>query len=194
LGNTPAQPENQPPPGKTTLNDDIARKLPLGAPDYARAQHHVERDDFLKAMAILKEHYSLVLMDCGTSLKTPVMDAVLRQSRALVVVCSASIDAMRETVTTIEWLRHNGFQHLLESTVLVVNHTEPGKPNVVVGKAVEQFSRQLPPQRVIVLPFDPHVHEGKEIILELLSSKSRHRYLEMAAALSEMFPRTADRG
>jgi MinD-like ATPase involved in chromosome partitioning or flagellar assembly len=75
---------------------------------------------------------------------------------------------------------------------LVINHTEPGKPNILVNKAVEQFARQLRPDRVIVLPFDSHVHEGREIVLELLSRKSRRRYLQMAAALSGMFPRSAD--
>lgn len=174
----------------TSMN--AARLEVLAAPDYAHTDRHVERDDLLNAMAILREHYSLVLMDCGTTLKSPVMDVVLRETRALVIVTSASIDAMKETETTLERLHSSGFQHLLESAVLVINHTEPGKPNVLVSKAVEQFARRLRPDRVIVLPFDRHVHEGREIILELLSRKSQRRYLQMAAALSEMFPRTPD--
>jgi len=40
-----------------------------------------------------------------------------------------------------------------------------------------------------VLPFDQHVHEGKEIALDRLSKRSRRRYLEMAATLAGMFPR-----
>jgi MinD-like ATPase involved in chromosome partitioning or flagellar assembly len=164
----------------------------LAGPDYARTDRHVERDDLLNAMTILREHYSLVLMDCGTTLKSPVMETVLNESRALVIVTSASIDAMKETEATLERLRSSSFQHLLESAILVINHTEPGKPNILVNKAVEQFGRQLRPDRVIVLPFDSHVHEGREIVLELLSRKSQRRYLQMAAALSEMFPRTAD--
>ncbi len=174
----------------TSMN--ASRLEVLAAPDYARADRVIERDDFLNAMAILRGHYSLVLMDCGTELNSPVMDAVLRESRALVAVCSASIDAMKETGVLLERLHHNGFQQLLESTVLAINHTEPGRPNILVDKAIEQFSRHVPPERAIVLPFDPHVREGKEIILELLSAKSQRRYLEMAAALSDMFPRTAD--
>jgi MinD-like ATPase involved in chromosome partitioning or flagellar assembly len=174
----------------TSMN--AARLEVLAGPDYARTDRHVERDDLLDAMAILREHYSLVLMDCGTTLKSPVMETVLNESRALVIVTSASIDAMKETEATLERLRSSSFQHLLESAILVINHTEPGRPNILVNKAVEQFGRQLRPDRVIVLPFDSHVHEGREIVLELLSRKSRRRYLQMAAALSEMFPRTAD--
>ncbi|ORB77182.1 MinD/ParA family ATP-binding protein, partial [Mycobacterium timonense] len=74
--------------------------------------------------------------------------------------------------------------------VLVINHTERGKPNVEVPKAVEQWSRQIRSERIVVLPFDPHIHEGKEIILELLSKKSQRRYLEIAAMLADMFPKT----
>jgi len=165
----------------------------LAAPDYPRTDRRVERDDVLNVMAILRDHYSLVLMDCGTTLKSPVMEAVLREARALVVVCGASIDAMKETQLTLEWLRHNNFQHLIESTVLAINHTEPGKSTTLVAKAVEHFSREVRPERVIVMPFDSHVHDGREIVLELLSRKSQRRYLEMAAALSHIFPRLADR-
>jgi MinD-like ATPase involved in chromosome partitioning or flagellar assembly len=174
----------------TSMN--AARLEVLAAPDYARTDRVVERDDFLNAMTILRGHYSLVLIDCGTGMNSPVMDAVLRESRALVAVCSASIDAMKETDILLERLHHNGFQRLLESTVLAINHTEPGRPNVLVDKAIAQFSRHVPRERAIVLPFDPHIREGKEIILELLSRKSQRRYLEMAAALSELFPRAAD--
>jgi len=39
-----------------------------------------------------------------------------------------------------------------------------------------------------VLPFDRHVHDGKEIGLDRLSKESRRSYLEMAAVLADMFP------
>jgi hypothetical protein len=40
----------------------------------------------------------------------------------------------------------------------------------------------------VELPFDRHVHEGKEIGLDRLSKASRRGYLEMAAALADMVP------
>ena len=58
----------------------------LAAPDYPRTDRRVERDDVLNVMAILRDHYSLVLMDCKSTLKSPVMEAVLREARALVIV------------------------------------------------------------------------------------------------------------
>ena len=161
----------------------------LGVPDYAQSAWRIERDDFVKAFSLLRNHYSVVLMDCGTALKSPVMEAVLRESRALVVVSSASIDSIRKTRTALEWLRHNGYLKLVESTVLAINHIERGKPDALVSRELEQLAGQVPGGHVVNLPFDPHVHEGKEIALERLSKKSRRRYLEMAAALADMFPK-----
>lgn len=163
----------------------------LDGPNYARTDRPIDRDDFDKALPILKEHYSLVLMDCGTGLKTEIMDGILREARGLVIVTSASIDAMRETDMTVEWLRQNGYQRLLDSAILVINHNDRGKPNVDVDRAVEQWSRQIRNEHIVILPFDGHVHEGKEITLELLNKKSRRRYLQIAALLADTFPKTA---
>jgi len=40
----------------------------------------------------------------------------------------------------------------------------------------------------VLLPFDRHVHEGREIGLDKLSKESRRGYLEVAAALADMLP------
>lgn len=160
----------------------------LGIPDYAQSKWLIERDDFVRAFSLLRKHYSVVLMDCGTALKSRLTEAILRESRALVIVTSASIDSVRKTRTTLEWLRQNGYQKLVESTVLAINHTERGKPNALLSMELEKLSGQFPPNCVVVLPFDTHVHEGKEISLERLSKKSKREYLELAAALADMFP------
>lgn len=161
----------------------------LAVPDYASHDRRVERDDFARVFSVLRKHYSVALVDCGAALRSSTMEAVLLESRALVLVTSASVDAIKKTGTTLEWLRNNGHQNLLESAVLVINQTERGKPNALVRKEIERLSAKLRSGRVVMLPFDKHVHEGKEIILERLSKQSRRRYLELAAELGEMFPR-----
>jgi MinD-like ATPase involved in chromosome partitioning or flagellar assembly len=130
-------------------------------------------------------------MDCGTALTSDDMEAVLRESRALFVVTSASIDSVTKTRTTLDWLRHNGYHKLVDSTVLVINHIERKRPGAVLAGELEQLSGQFAAGRVVVLPFDPHVHAGRGISLERLSKLSRRRYLELAAVLAEMFPRRA---
>ncbi len=160
----------------------------LALPDYADSDWQIEREDVLRAFSILRNHYSVVLLDCGKALKSAVTEAVLMESRALVIVTNASVDAVEKTRTTIEWLSRNGYQRQIQSAVLAINHTERGRPGGQVSKRLQQLSEGFKPQRVVLLPFDRHVHEGKEIALERLSKQSRRGYLQMAAALADMFP------
>ncbi|OBG31603.1 cobalamin biosynthesis protein CobB [Mycobacterium alsense] len=158
----------------------------LGLPDYARTDWRLDRHDIVRAFSVLRKHYSVVLVDCVKAVNSAVMDAVLPEARALVVVTSTSIDAIRKTRTTLELLRNNGYRRLLRSTVLAINHVEPGKVGVVAAKELDQLSARV--AATVVLPFDRHVHDGKEIGLDRLSRESRRSYLEMAAVLAGMFP------
>ena len=158
----------------------------LGLPDYARSDWRLERHDVVKTFSLLRNHYSVVLVDCVKALNSTVMEAVLPESRALVVVTSTSIDAIRKTRTTLEWLCNNGYRGLMKSTVLAINHVEPAKVTTLAAKELEQLSAGV--AATVVLPFDPHVHQGKAIALDRLSKLSRRSYLEMAAAVADMFP------
>ncbi|WP_254848345.1 MinD/ParA family protein [Mycobacterium sp. SP-6446] len=158
----------------------------LGLPDYGCADWRLERRDVVKAFSILRNHYSVLLIDCVKAVNSAVMDAVLPESRALVVVTSTSIDAVRKSRTTLEWLCNNGYQRLMKSTALAVNHVERAKPDAVALKELEDLSARV--AITVQLPFDRHVHEGKEIGLDRLSKQSRRSYLELAAALADMVP------
>lgn len=158
----------------------------LGLPDYARTDWRLERRDVLRAFSMLRNQYSVVLVDCVKALNSSVMEAVLPESRALVVVTSPSIDAIRKTQTTLEWLCHNGYQRLMRSTVLAVNHIEPAKVDGVAVTELDRLSAWV--AATVVLPFDRHVHEGRKIALDRMSKESRRSYLEMAAVLAGMFP------
>jgi len=158
----------------------------LGLPDHARTDWRLEPHDVAKAFSILRQHYSVVLVDCVKAVNSAVMDGVLPEARALVVVSGTSIDAVRKTKTTLEWLWHNGYQRLIASTVLAINHVEPGRVDVLAAKKLDELSALV--AATVVLPFDRHVHDGKEIGLDRLSKESRRSYLEMAAVLADMFP------
>ncbi len=100
-----------------------------------------------------------------------------------------SIDAIRKTRTTLEWLSNKGYRKLIGSTVLAINHVQPTKLETVAGKELEQLSAHV--AATVVLPFDRHLHEGKGIGLDKLSKDSRRGHLELAAALADMFPSRA---
>ncbi|WP_438502046.1 MinD/ParA family ATP-binding protein [Mycobacterium paraseoulense] len=158
----------------------------LGLPDYAHTDWRLERHDVVKAFSLLRNHYSVVLVDCAKALNSGVMEAVLPELRALVVVTSTSIDAIRKTATTLDWLGNNGYQVLVRSTILAINHVEPAKVELVAAKELERLSARV--AGTVVLPFDRHIHNGKQIELDRLSKESRRSYLEMAAVLADMFP------
>lgn len=159
----------------------------LGPPDYAQSYWSIRRQDFVKTYSLLRNHYSLMLVDCPKTLKSGVMEAVLSESRALVVVTRTSIDAIQKTRTTLEWLSNNGYRKLLKSTVLTVNHVERTQLSTLAAKELEQLSAQV--DATVVLPFDRHVHQGCEIGLDRMSRESKRCYLEMAAALARRFHR-----
>lgn len=161
----------------------------LALPSYSDSDWLIGRDDVLRAFSILRNHYSVVLMDCGKALKSAVTEAVLAESRALVVVTNTGVDAIEKTRTTLDWLARNGYQRQLKSTVLAINHTERGKLSGPVTNRLQGLSKRFAPRRVVNVPFDRHVHEGQEIALERLGKRSRRAYLEIAAALADTFPR-----
>lgn len=158
----------------------------LGLPSYADTDWRLERHDAVKAFSILRNHYSVVLVDCAKALNSGVMDAVLREALALVVVTSTSMDAIRKTATTLDWLANNAYQWLLQSTILAINHVEPAKVELLAAKELERLSARV--GATVVLPFDRHIHSGNQIELDRLSKESRRSYLEMAAVLADMFP------
>ncbi|MDD4867304.1 MAG: MinD/ParA family protein [Mycobacterium sp.] len=157
----------------------------LSLPDYAHTDWRLERHDVVKVFSILRNHYSVILVDCVKALNSAVMEAVLPESRALAVVTGTSIDALRKTRTTLDWLSNNGYGRLITSTVLAVNHVQPAKVDSVSMKELEQLSARV--AATVVLPFDRHIGQGKLIALDRLSRESRRCYLEMAAALADMF-------
>ncbi|OBH25707.1 cobalamin biosynthesis protein CobB [Mycobacterium sp. E342] len=158
----------------------------LGLPDYAHTDWRLERHDVVRAFSLLRNHYSVVLVDCAKALNSGAMEAVLPEARALVVVTSTSIDAIRKTATTLDWLGNNGYQSLVRSAVLAINHVEPAKLDLLAARELERLSARV--AATVVLPFDRHIHEGKQIELDRLSKESRRSYLEMAAVLADMFP------
>lgn len=161
----------------------------LALPNYMDSDWLIQREDVLKAFSILRNHYSVMLMDCGKSLKSGVTEAVLAESRALVLVTNASVDAIDKTRTAMEWLSRNGYQRQIEAAVLAINHTERGRASGPVNERLRRLSDRFAGDRVVTLPFDRHVREGNEIALQRLGKQSRRGYLEMAAALADMFPR-----
>lgn len=161
----------------------------LASDDYSAARRPFGPQEWDATTRIVSRYYNLVLADCGAGLFHPAARSVLNTVSGLVIVASASIDGARQAAITMDWLRQNGYQHLLGRTCVVINHTVPGKPNVDVNDLVKQFESHVSPGRVVVLPYDKHIAAGSAIDLDLLGSQYQRRITELAAALSDDFER-----
>jgi MinD-like ATPase involved in chromosome partitioning or flagellar assembly len=161
----------------------------LSSEEYSQARREFNEEDWKGATEVVSRYYNLVLADCGAGLFQTASRAVLSTVSGMVIVASASIDGARQAAVTMDWMRQNGYQDLLGRSCVVINHVNPGKPNIDVADLVAQFERHVQPGRVIVLPWDKHIAAGTEIQLDLLDKVFQRRIIELAAALSDDFDR-----
>ncbi|WP_122526289.1 MinD/ParA family ATP-binding protein, partial [Mycobacterium attenuatum] len=165
----------------------------LPAQEYTTGRRGLSGEDMRAAVDKVSKFYNLVVADCGAGLFDPVTRSVLETSSAIVVVTNVSIDSARQAAIALEWLRHNGYQDLLDRACVVVDHVSVGETNVAEKHVVRQFEQQLQPGRVVVLPWDKHIATGGEIHLDQLGPGYQRRILELAAALSDDFERAGRR-
>lgn len=159
----------------------------LSSDEYSGADRAFNDEDWNAATAAVSKHYNLVLADCAADMFAPAGRGVLATVSSAVIVASASIDGARQAAVTMDWLRHNGYQDLLNRSCVVINHVGPRKPNVNTGDLVHQFQKHVAPGRVFVLPWDKHIAAGTAIHFDLLRPAFRRRTLQLAAALSDDF-------
>ncbi len=171
----------------TSMNAVNLEVLP--AAEYSVARRTLSEEDWHSVVAAVPRYYNLVVADCGADLFGPATRGVLSTASGLVIVSSVSIDAARQAGVALDWLRHNGYQALLDRACVVLNHVAPGEPNITVRELVRVFEQRVQPGRVIVLPWDKQIAAGTEIQIDLLGDTYQRRIVELAAALSDDFDR-----
>ncbi|QXN94678.1 MinD/ParA family protein [Nocardia iowensis] len=142
--------------------------------------------DFAAAADILRRHYSLLLVDCGTGVLDSVTREVLNCSNAAVIVTPATVGGVTGAVATLNWLGAHGFDHLVARSVVTIVQHQPVKSNVDVGAIEDLFATAQRP--TCVLPFDTHLAEGGAIDLRLLGKTTRIAFENLAATLADEFP------
>jgi MinD-like ATPase involved in chromosome partitioning or flagellar assembly len=146
---------------------------------------------YREATARLDNHFTISVIDCGSTLDTPVTQEVLSDLDALIVVSSPWLDGASAAGQTMDWLAANGYTGLLHRTVIVVNDSDGHVDKQSRKILVEQFGSRG--QVVVEVPFDPHLRPGGIIDVDNeLDRVTRRRVLEIAAAIAEHFPATTD--
>ncbi|MCV7066892.1 MinD/ParA family protein [Mycolicibacterium farcinogenes] len=146
---------------------------------------------YREATTRLDKHFSISVVDCSSTMDSPVTQEVLRDLDGLIVVSSPWVDGAATAGQTLDWLAAHEMTSLLQRTVVVLNdsdgHADKRTRTILAG----QFSGQG--QRVIEVPFDGHLRPGGVVDPREMSTATRRRFLEIAAALAEHFPTHDDR-
>jgi MinD-like ATPase involved in chromosome partitioning or flagellar assembly len=147
---------------------------------------------YREATTRLDNHFTISIIDCGSTLDAPITHEVVRDLDALMVVTSPWVDGASAAAQTMEWLANRGFTGLLHRTVVILNdsdgHADRRSRNVLRDQLGSRG------QTVIEVPFDPHLRPGGVIDVDNeLHRTTRRRILEIAASIAEHFPATSDR-
>lgn len=143
--------------------------------------------DYRVVAGILERFYNVVLTDCGTGLLHSAMAGVLALAQQLVVISSGSVDGARSASATLDWLEAHGHRDMVASSVAVINSVRPKSGGVDLDKLQDHFAARC--RAVLRVPYDPHLEEGAEVDLAQLRNETRDALLEMAAAVTDGFPR-----
>ncbi|MGV0849235.1 MinD/ParA family ATP-binding protein [Mycolicibacterium phlei] len=147
---------------------------------------------YREAASRLDRHFTITIIDCSSTMDSPVTQEVLRDLDALVVVSSPWVDGAAVAGQTLDWLAARGMTSLLQRTVIVLNDSDGHADKRTRSILVQQFSSQG--QRVIEVPFDGNLRPGGVINGTAdMTPATRRRFLEIAAALAEYFPSQDDR-
>ncbi|MFD0364573.1 AAA family ATPase [Nocardia sp. GCM10030253] len=168
----------------TSINDaDLAV---IASPWTTEANEALSGREYATAVEVLRKHYNLLLVDCGTGVLDSATAAVLQTSDAVVVVTPATVGGVTGAVATLNWLSSHGLQHLIAKSIVAITHHQPAKPTVDVEAIEKLFATAQRP--TCVVPYDEHLAEGGEIDLRLLDKDTLLAFEELAAWLSDSFP------
>jgi MinD-like ATPase involved in chromosome partitioning or flagellar assembly len=147
---------------------------------------------YREATSRLDRHFTISIVDCGSTIDAPVTQEVLRDLDALIVVSSPWVDGASAAGQTLEYLHNRGMTGLLHRTVIVLNDSDGHANKRTRAILAEQFASRGQP--VFEVPFDSHLRPGGVIdVAREMNPKTRQKFLEITAALAEHFAGTADR-
>jgi MinD-like ATPase involved in chromosome partitioning or flagellar assembly len=147
---------------------------------------------YREATSQLDRYFSISIIDCGSTMDSPVTQEVLRDLDALLVVSSPWVDGAAAAGQTMDWLADRGLTNLLQRTVIVLNDSDGHADKRTRSILAQQLGSQG--QRVIEVPFDGHLRPGGVIDgTTEMSPATQRRFIEIAAALADHFPTQSDR-
>ncbi len=141
---------------------------------------------YREAALRLDRHFTISIIDCGSTMDAPVTQEALRDLDALIVVSSPWADGAGAAAQTMEWLANHGMSELLRRTVVVLNDSDGHADKKTKAALSQQFTSRG--QVVVEVPFDPHLRPGGVIdVTREMAPATRLRFLEITAAIAGHF-------
>lgn len=141
---------------------------------------------YREAALRLDRHFTISVIDCGSTMDAPVTQEALRDLDALIVVSSPWADGASAAAKTMEWLADRGQTDLLRRTVVVLNDSDGHADKRTRAVLSQQFLSHGQP--VIEVPFDPHLRPGGVIdVTSEMAPATRRKFLQVAAIVAHHF-------
>lgn len=146
---------------------------------------------YREAALRLDRHFTISIIDCGSTMDAPVTQEALRDLDALIVVSSPWADGAAAAAQTMEWLAEHGRTGLLQRSVVVLNDSDGHADRRTRSMLARQFTDRG--QKVVEVPFDPHLRPGGVIdVRSEMAPATRRRFLEIAATVAQYFASRPD--
>jgi MinD-like ATPase involved in chromosome partitioning or flagellar assembly len=147
---------------------------------------------YREAALRLDRHFTISVIDCSSTMDSPVTQEVLRDLDALIVVSSPWADGASAAARTMEWLSDQGMTGLLRNTIVVLNDSDGHAGKRTRELLAREFLDHGQP--VVEVPFDPHLRPGGVIdVNHEMSAATRRRFLQVTATVAGYFAARSDR-
>lgn len=147
---------------------------------------------YREAAIRLDHHFTISVIDCGSTMDSPVTQEVLRDLDALIVVSSPWADGASAAARTMEWLSDRGMANLLHHTIVVLNDSDGHADKRTRELLAREFIEHGQP--VVEVPFDPHLRPGGVIdVSHEMGTATRRKFLEVTATVAGYFETRPDR-
>ncbi|BBY64148.1 MinD/ParA family ATP-binding protein [Mycolicibacterium helvum] len=148
---------------------------------------------YREATMRLDRHFTISIVDCGSTMDAPVTQEAMRDVDALIVVSSPWPDGASAAAQTMEWLAAHGKTGLMQRSVIVLNDSDGHSDKRTRGLLADQFRSRR--QAVVEVPFDPGLRPGGVINNSSeMSGPTRRAFVEVAAVISQFFATMPHRG
>jgi MinD-like ATPase involved in chromosome partitioning or flagellar assembly len=141
---------------------------------------------YREAVLRLDRHFTMSVIDCGSTMDAAVTQEALRDLDALIVVSSPWADGAAAAARTLQWLAERGLHGLLQRTVLVFNDSDGHADKRTRSALSQRFAGHG--QAVVEVPFDPHLRPGGVIdVATEMAPATRRGILQVAAIIVRYF-------